>query len=169
MTLPRADQERFAEWVRKATPLVLSSIRRFGGSAADAEDILQDTLIGVLPHLPKIESFEAFVSFVRMRSRWRSFDVWRSRRLGGVSRTESLALHPEAMERVDVGDPESNLRQKQLWEAVQKLPLRSRQVVERAAQGMSSMEIAREMNIAPASVRSLLRHARHRLASSEDE
>lgn len=169
MTLQNADREKVAEWVRKARPLLLGSIRRFGASPADAEDILQDTLIGALPYLPEIETFEAFVSFVKVRARWRSFDAWRSRRFGGTPRTESLDLHPEAADRPAGGDPEFSLRQRQLWEAVQKLPPRSRQVMERAVQGMSSIEIAREMNITPASVRSLLRHARHRLASSEEE
>jgi RNA polymerase sigma factor (sigma-70 family) len=165
------DRERFTEWVKKSHEKLSRAARVFGRSSdVDAADIVQETLMGVLQHWEEFDSYDKFLAYCLVRVRWRALDFVRNRARHSRERLESDLSDTErawVLQQPDNQDPEGMLMAEQLMSMIKQLPPRSRQVLLLSANGLNSFEIAKQLGITPASVRSLLRHARYRLAASE--
>jgi RNA polymerase sigma factor (sigma-70 family) len=159
------DEEKLKQWLERGYSSVLRGIQALGLSKPEAEDAFQDAVIGLLDRRDVFESYDKFVAYLRTSARWRALDNRRHRARG--PRFESELSEPEMAEVLAQSNSEEadfGLYRRELEQAIEALPQRSRDVVTLAALGMDSFEIAQRLHIKPASVRSLLRFARYRLS-----
>jgi RNA polymerase sigma factor (sigma-70 family) len=159
-----ADRERLTEWLERAHGQLLRSVQRLGVPPRDAEDVIQDALIGVIERWKEFETFDKFLAYCLTRARWRAFDAWKKRPRERLESDLSENERARVLGHPDPQDAEATLREHEMMDAVQQLPARSREVILLSASGMNSFEIAKRLGIEPTSVRSLLRHARYRIA-----
>jgi RNA polymerase sigma-70 factor (ECF subfamily) len=141
--------EALAELYDRFAPLLLPLARRILGSAPEAEDILQETLIRVWNNPERYDPARSSVStWLVLLTRSRAIDRLRSRKV--VDRTHDAAqlekpdhASPEAPESVFTQERRERMRQE-----LEKLPAEQRQVIEMAFyEGLSQSEIAARSGI----------------------
>ena len=163
------DEKQLGQWLETAYPLVLQAVQRLGLSRTQAEDVVQDALIGLLDGIRKFKSYEMFVAYLRTSARWRALDSWRRRVREPTPESQlSEADRIRYMEHADSDQTDSIVYRRELEQKIEELPKRSRDVVTLTISGLDSFEIAKKLGVKPASVRSLLRFARYRLAKRID-
>ncbi len=146
-----ATPEGFAEFVTARQAALLRTAYLLTGHAQDAEDLVQSTLVKVVPQWRRIrDNPEPYVRRVMVNeniSRWRR-RRWRERSTDDLP--ELLATEPDHAELIAVRD------------ALAALAPRQRAVlVLRYYEGLSEKEIAAQLGIAPGTVKS---HAQAALA-----
>lgn len=161
------DRVKFDQWAKEVHGQLLGSIRRCGVPRDQAEDIMQEVFLGVLVHWKELDSYEKFKAFCMKRAQWRVLDAWRSH---GKSAAQDYAMSTTnegagSPHQAGIQDAEAFVHGRELMKAIHELPERTRQVMLLSISGLTSAEIARELNTEPSSVRSLLRYARFQLAS----
>jgi RNA polymerase sigma-70 factor, ECF subfamily len=151
----------FEELYRHAYPLVVAAVTLLTGSRTIAEDAVQEAFARAWNRWERLAGYDAPLAWVRRVamniavSRWRS--LRREHRLT-VPASEGAARLDRAADWVD------------LQAALLRLPTRQRRaVVLSAVVGLSTDEIAAEMSVAPATVRSWLSRTRRALADPIDE
>jgi RNA polymerase sigma-70 factor (sigma-E family) len=156
-----ATPEGFAEFVVARQAALLRTAYLLTGHAQDAEDLVQTTLVKVVPHWRRIrDDPDAYVRRALVNenvSRWRR-RRWREQATDVLP--EVLADDPDRAELLAVRD------------ALRMLAPRQRAVlVLRYYEGLSEAEIAASLNIAPGTVKSQARDglARLRQALPADE
>jgi RNA polymerase sigma factor (sigma-70 family) len=123
---------------------------------AEAEDIVQEVLVKVLPHWSSIQEPRGYVLSAIRRAAWAS-----ARR----SRMYRAVLSEDIAEMADPSD-ELALHEAGIWvnEILGTLPPRQREAVALHYQaGLPIAEVSERMEMSPVSVRSTLRHAREKL------
>lgn len=145
MDLNQIWENNFELFVRRA--------KRFGLGTSAAEDVIQDLAIEAIKRKSKFQDGEHFRHWALRVIRHRAIDYLAKNLpvpLGNAS--EQLP----ATESPPVWDSELT---EFIRGAIEKLPSRQRELIERIQAGQSTSEIAKEMQIATASARSLKRHA----------
>lgn len=154
------DTRAFAVLARRHRRLLRAYATRILGSSADADDVVQNTLVSAWKQLPTLRDRAQVRSWLLQITSRNAIDVIRSRK-----------QHDDITE-LDVLDPantpaeESELRSVQhaLREALNTLPAAQRQVwVLRELGGLSYDEVAAETGLSTSTVRGLLARARTRL------
>jgi RNA polymerase sigma-70 factor (ECF subfamily) len=150
------DEAFFAGLVRGYSPRLLPMLRRYAGTGADVNDILQDVWL------------RAFAKRHTFAGRG-SFYGW----LLAVSRTVGMAAvrkrmrEPAAQVLAEIAvanDPDVGLLRDVLRDAVITLPDRERDVVLlRLVEGLSTAETARRLQCAEGTVKATLHHATRKL------
>lgn len=153
------DEDRFLAWWTEIEPAVVSLGRRLLGTIEAARDLAQDVAVGALLRFGEIRDANHFRAWVLTRARWLALDRIRAQRRTVYGGEDSWPERPapSGSENYDAGE---------LLRLVGALPERQKAVMMRSIAGESVADIAAELGITPATVRSLLRHARFRLAQA---
>ncbi|PRB37033.1 RNA polymerase sigma factor [Arthrobacter sp. MYb23] len=166
------DTAAFEALARRHGPLMRATARRLTGSLADADDVVQETLVQAWKQLESLRDPAAVKGWLLRIVGSRSIDHLRKRRnhadLGDVENTVDATSPPKNK------DPETNAvnssRIEALKAALAKLPEEQRRCwVLKEFNDQSYEEIALTLNISPASVRGRLARARITLARTMEE
>ncbi|MBA3495395.1 MAG: sigma-70 family RNA polymerase sigma factor [Gammaproteobacteria bacterium] len=153
----QAARARFERLWPNVLPMLLGIFRR-KGLAEHAQDLAQQVALRLMMRLDKISSDEQMKAYALTAARWIMADYWRT--LPPVE--AAIENAPEEASHFDA--PADALEARQTARAVlEGLTPRENEVVTRLTDGQSIAEIARAMGITVATVRSLLRFARHRI------
>lgn len=170
------DTAAFEALARRHGPLMRATARRLTGSLADADDVVQETLVQAWKQLESLRDPAAVKGWLLRIVGSRSIDHLRKRRNHmGLDEVEQQAeSHVEDHAKPQIRDPEhsavNNSRVEALKEALAKLPEEQRRCwVLKEFNDQSYEEIALTLNISPASVRGRLARARITLARTMEE
>lgn len=150
---------RFERVWPKLLPILLSAFRR-RGLGDQAQDLAQQVALRLILNLERIESDEQLKAYALTAARWVMADHWRAfvPAEGDVAALADLES--------DAPTPSDAVEAREsAFHALTRLTPREAEVVERVLQGQTIGDIARAMGITAATVRSLLRFARHRIVS----
>jgi RNA polymerase sigma-70 factor (ECF subfamily) len=162
------DTAAFEALARRYGPLMRASARRMTGSQADADDVVQESLVQAWKQLDSLRDGDAVKSWLLRITGSRSIDHVRRRKthsgLGDLDHRVDAGAGPEAG-----GNPESaalnGSRMDALKTALAALPEEQRRCwVLKQFNDQSYEEIAQTLNISVASVRGRLARARVTLA-----
>lgn len=166
-TVPGVERDlaQFDEWWRQVAPSLLQSARRYLRGTDEVEDVVQEVAILALRHRSTADwkDIDSFSKWAHARLHWLIMDTWRNikRRSIEVSLDEENHLTSQNTVNDIFGSIESqNLL---IW-LNDRLTNRERQVLEKRISGYSTHEIASDLGVTEATVRSLLRFARRRIA-----
>lgn len=162
------DPEYFRLLVDEQGPMIAAVVRRYATDPDDAEDLYQSVWAQAWVKRRSYAGHGHFRGWLRRLATNRCLEEVR------VRRRQAHLIHRLAAERrsdVEVWHPvgpsailRGRARLRTIGHALEQLPARQRTVVElRILRGLSAHEVAGIMGITPATVRSLLRHAFHRL------
>jgi RNA polymerase sigma factor (sigma-70 family) len=166
----RFDTDRdnqFLAWWLETEPTLLRFARSYGLSAGEAHDVLADVVVLALSKRPDFATVEDFKRWALARVRWRILDEMRLARKVITLPSELL---PEAYSRKNEQQEFEDREERRrvacvLHDAVARLPSHQRAVIEGDAAGKTSDVIAAQLGVTQATVRSLRRFARRRLAA----
>lgn len=145
----------FVGWWREIEPDLLRKAMKFG-LGDRARDVVQDVAVLALMH-EGFSDLEQFTKWASARVYWLSLD-----RLQGAAKTRTNS--EIVLGKIGVAPAqERSVMAEELWRGVQQLPARQRHAMKKSLQGGSTDEIARELHVTTATVRSLLRFARRAL------
>lgn len=146
---------QFAEYCRASRDRLVAAGTAFCGNRQQAEDAVQEALIEAMKQWDTIHGKDAWLHRVMYRKLIDDARKWRTR---------LWRQHPDSELPLPASCP-SDLRESVLavLGAVNRLPVRQRQVVHLHAAGWTSEEVAALLGIRVSTVRSNLRHARERL------
>ncbi|MEU6765506.1 sigma-70 family RNA polymerase sigma factor [Streptomyces sp. NPDC046853] len=152
-----APGESMRDFYERMYPKLMARAYMMCGSRQDAEDVVQDAFVAVLPRWAQYSSYETPEAVVHRAMVQR---VWkmRQRRARWLGRLKDV-VPPEA-----VWDPQISAETSEVLEALRELPLRQRAVlVLHALAGFSSQEIADELEISVDTVRTHKYRGREKL------
>lgn len=143
-------QEALAELYDRFAPLLLALARRILGSAADAEEVVQETLLQVWAQAPRYDARRSSVAtWLVLLARSRAIDLLRSRRVRERAVTAAAADGPPTH-----ASPEgpravwTEERQARVRAALAQLPPEQREILEMSFfAGLSQREIAEQTGI----------------------
>lgn len=147
----------FIQWWAKTEPDLLRMARSFG-LRETAEDVVQDVAIIAIKQRQRFSEFTEFRKWARARTYWLSLDQLATQAKKGTSLDaviSTAAVGPEQEQMASMGE---------LWEHIQKLPPKQREVIRRSLHGQSVEDMAGGLGVASATIRSLLRFARLNLS-----
>ena len=126
----------------------------------EARDVAQDLAVVALQKFESFDDESHLAAWALTRARWLSLDRLKVQRrrlpLNAVGRNYTAET------------PENAVLAEEIQELLERLPRRQRVALELTAAGFSVGEIARELGVREATVRSLRRHARYRLLRNLD-
>ena len=166
------DTAAFEALARRHGPLMRATARRLTGTLADADDVVQESLVQAWNQLDTVRDPAAVKSWLLRIVGTRSIDHLRKRRNhAALDEAETLADAPSGPR---IQDPESTAvnasRVDALKSALQRLPEEQRRCwVLKEFNDLSYEEIALTLNISPDSVRGRLARARTALARTMEE
>lgn len=166
------DTAAFEALARRHGPLMRATARRLTGTLADADDVVQESLMQAWEQLDNLRDPAAVKSWLLRIVGTRSIDHLRKRRNHvALDEAETLADAPSGPR---IQDPESTAvnasRVDALKSALQRLPEEQRRCwVLKEFNDLSYEEIALTLNISPDSVRGRLARARTALARTMEE
>lgn len=158
------DRTTFEQTAARLRPLILRIGREFFGSADDAEDVAQDTLVQLWRYCERLDEGRNVEALAVRVAKNCCVNMKRRQRLQVVRGEEHLA----ATTLMPLPSPHEVLewqeRVSALDEAVGLLQPRERQLFEmRQMEGLSTEEIARQTGMAKATVQSMIAMARRKL------
>jgi RNA polymerase sigma-70 factor, ECF subfamily len=150
------DENLFAELVRSYSPRLLPMLRRYAGTGADVNDILQEVWLRAFSKRHTFAGRGSFLGWLMAVSHTVGMAAVRKR-----SREPTMHALPEV---AVSNDPDTALLRDVLREAVLTLPERERDVVLlRLVEGLSTAETARTLECAQGTVKATLHHAIRKL------
>lgn len=166
------DTAAFEALARRHGPLMRATARRLTGTLADADDVVQESLVQAWNQLDTVRDPAAVKSWLLRIVGTRSIDHLRKRR--NHAALDELENHAGAPSSQRIPDPESTAvnasRIDALKSALQRLPEEQRRCwVLKEFNDLSYEEIALTLNISPDSVRGRLARARIALARTMEE
>ncbi|MFF2844244.1 RNA polymerase sigma factor [Paenarthrobacter sp. NPDC057981] len=166
------DTAAFEALARRHGPLMRATARRLMGTLADADDVVQESLVQAWNQLDTVRDPAAVKSWLLRIVGTRSIDHLRKRR--NHAALDELENHAGAPSAPRTPDPESTAvnasRIDALKSALQRLPEEQRRCwVLKEFNDLSYEEIALTLNISPDSVRGRLARARIALARTMEE
>jgi len=166
------DTAAFEALARCHGPLMRATARRLTGTLADADDVVQESLMQAWKQLDQLRDPAAVKSWLLRIVGTRSIDHLRKRR--NHLALDDLENHVDAPSGQRTPDPESTAvnasRVDALKSALARLPEEQRRCwVLKEFNDLSYEEIALTLNISPASVRGRLARARIALARTMEE
>jgi RNA polymerase sigma-70 factor (ECF subfamily) len=159
----KGDRAALEQLLEQIAPLVHRFGLRMCGHAADAEDVVQDTLVSVMHHLGEFQGRASLASWVFMLARTAC-----ARRRRGLKNRPHLPEEAAGQTVTDVGSPEQAADQKELREALQRalLALSDEQrevLLLRDMEGLSAAEVGESLGLSVDAVKSRLHRARAKL------
>lgn len=168
------DTAAFEALARRHGPLMRASARRLTGSLADADDVVQEALMQAWRQLDTLRDPAAVKGWLLRITGSRSIDHLRKRRVHADLSAVENAVEPDGALRRVKPEPESaavsGSRVEALKAALAALPEEQRRCwVLKEFNDQSYEDIARTLNITPASVRGRLARARITLAREMED
>jgi RNA polymerase sigma-70 factor (ECF subfamily) len=186
------DEEAFAELVRRYTPALQRLARMYVATQAAAEDVVQETWLGVLRGLERFEGRSAFKTWLFRilvnRAKTRGVREHRSipfASVGGGSEDEDEGPTVDPTRFAADGawtsapqdwhdDPEASLRSSEALriaqEAIDELPERQRIVITmRDLEGLSSEDVRNVLDVSETNQRVLLHRARAKVREALED
>jgi RNA polymerase sigma-70 factor (ECF subfamily) len=159
--LSMRDQRGFVEFYESSYTRIVSQILPVVGSLAEAEDITQEAFIRAAARWDRIRDYDAPEAWVRRVALNLAFNtVQRTRRRAVIL----LRGHRETTA------PEPSVERVALSQALARLPLRYRSVIAlHYMADLSVQQVADELDLPPATVRTRLARGRRRLAELLDD
>lgn len=161
----------FEELCRRHSPKLTRCIRRILGDRADAEDVLQETLLSAFTHLHRFEGRSSVATWLTRIAINAAFSTVRGKRrtmvpIDGAGK-DSQAGEASVL-RDEAPDPECQVIRRQqetlFAEWVRRMPPQLREVVElRVTGGHSAKEIAGQLGVSESAIKSRLWRAQHLL------
>ena len=162
-------RDELIRWWANIEPMLVRFARSYGLDIENAQDVVQDIAVLVLKKYSEAasdpeETHSQFVDegkfkhWVYARSHWILLDRFRSTKLV----LESIDFVPE---RSVSPNQEEALIVKDILSLVEELPTNQRTVLQGLIKGRSREEIATELHVKEATIRSLQRYARVKLAA----
>jgi len=159
MTEGEAVDREFEDFVRARGTALLRTAWLLTGHHADAEDLLQDSLIGLARHWERISGEGSPEAYVRRALHHGAIDGWRRRSVRPRVVGEPTGHEPAPGDAFDASDGRLTLR-----EALLRLTPRQRAVlVLRYYEQHTEVETAAVLGCSPNTVKSQTRHALKRL------
>ncbi len=144
------DRNAFRLVVESTTDMLASRARRHGLSAADVDDVVQETYLAVLLGAASFDSSRLFAHWIVGIASNKAVDVQRCMRRRGVAPETPWASLPSR----HIDDPEAAERHRALEGAILGLPRHYREVIVlRYQHGMSAEQIGQELSVPPSTVR----------------
>ncbi|MCD2191336.1 RNA polymerase sigma factor [Actinomycetospora soli] len=147
----------FSDFYRDRTPKLVVFLRYLGASLDDAADVAQETMRKAYERFSPLTNPVAWTRTVAARE----WHARASRARPETSLEDAPASHALLRARDDIAEFESRAESLNL---VATLPRRQRQVLAATYDGATPTEIARDLGLTAATVRSTLRHARNSVA-----
>lgn len=162
----KGDREALSRLLEEISPLVHRFGLRMCRHEADAQDVLQDTLLSVADHLPQYEGRASLASWVFMLARTAC-----ARRRRGLKNRPHLPEEAAKECASDYQTPEDALDQSELRtrleSALESLSDEQREVLLlRDVEGLSAAEVAESLELNVAAVKSRLHRARASLRAA---
>jgi len=159
------NSDAFGELMRRARPQVLGLLRRQTRGAHDVEELYQEVTVRAYRSLPRLREPDRFHAWVMQITYCTSVDWVRRRTLARVNpRLEHDPPDALTVHRGEAADPERCLPF--LVEEIARLnPKHAAALLLRGLEGMAYREIAAQLEISPACVKTYLHRARHCLRS----
>lgn len=158
----------FRSWLEKAYPRLTLAVHRLVGKVELEEDILHDVIVHLIAKEREITSPEMLVAYGIRLARWRALDAYRKH-----AREDAVAARGDLESllygRSDASSEATLLARDELLHQLERLSPRVRKIIILSLAGQESDQIAKTLGIAPATVRSLLRHARYQLAAADTD
>jgi RNA polymerase sigma-70 factor (ECF subfamily) len=156
LDLERQHLEEFTTFYNDFTPKLIGFLVLQGARPADAAEITQSTMIKAWQSWSTIDSPKAWARTVASRD-------W-VRRVADTE--EDLIAEPERSALLSSSsDIDEWIQRDEYYQAMRALPSRQRQIMAWTMEGHTPAEIADQLRLNPASVRSSLRKARRTLAA----
>ncbi len=147
----------FVDWWVAVEPELLRTARRYNITAEAARDVIQDVAVLSIREHAKFTNKHDFHQWVHARLHWLLLDEIRAKRARTVETSDS------SLERSIPPTQEKDLILSEVWRLVNHLPKRQRAAMLGMLEGYSPADIARELQVEVATVRSLQRFAKKRL------
>ncbi|MFF0533586.1 sigma-70 family RNA polymerase sigma factor [Nocardia amikacinitolerans] len=152
-------REAFRDFYRDFTPKLVAFLIQHGARTVDAADVVQETMLLAWRNWSTIEHPKTWARTVASRKL--------VRRIASI--TEDLIAEPEQSALLGSSHQVDNwVEQHDLVRVMAALPPRQRQVMAWTLAGYKPSEIAEQLALDPATVRSNLRQARKTLATHRD-
>lgn len=162
VTITDNDLSQFVEQWRSVAPRLRAHIARLGFKREEIEDILQDVALKLLRTGTQNVDGEHFTALAMTAARWASIDRWRSLSFREEpTDPEVISQHLSSHSHDETAEKSFAMKQ-----ALESLSPREQDVLRMIAAGKTYDETAEALQIAPATVRSLVRHARLRIVES---
>ena len=158
------DRTTFEQTAARLRPLILRVGRDFFGSADDAEDVAQETLLQLWRYCQQLDEGRNVEALVVRVAKNCCVNMKRRQHLTLVRETDSMSETNPAPHLSPHEEVERQEGLKALDEAIRQLQPRERQLFEmRQQDGLSTEEIALQTGIAKASVQSMVAMARKKV------
>ena len=141
-------------WWMHEQPRLLRLAQSYLRGAALAEDVVQNVAVLSLEHRSDFANREEFGRWARARVRWMCIDQLRY---------ATKFSHHDIDSRASAPNQEDRLVATELFESIAALPPRQRAVMRLTITGSTNKEIAEQLGVTEATVRSLQRFGRHAL------
>jgi len=158
VALSAGHDDAFAELIAQFGPALLRTAQTLTGSRAEAEDVVQETLVGLVrsrAHLPQIENFTAYLFTTLRHAARRQIELRDRERRRARDWVDHAAERFDANASTHEPDEQEHLRR-----AVARLPLEQREVIAlKLDAGLTFREIAEQLSMNPNTVASRYRYA----------
>jgi len=149
---------QLAEWWLAIAPDLRRSVRRYGLPVEVQRDLVQDVAVLVVRHGAALAGKGDLRRWALARLHWLALD-----HLGGQGRARLRPLGG-GQEPVVAGGQEGRVALAEVLDLIGRLPERQAASMRGLLEGQSAEAIARQLMVSPATIRSLQRFARQRLA-----
>ena len=151
------DDSKFVDWWNAIEPKVLSLGIKYFGYLDPAKDIAQQVALGAYRRMSDFKEREHFNRWIMAKAHWLALDELRlSKRQVALWSGETKLLKTQpSQENITILE--------EIFKIIAGFPSQQRLALLRSFEGYSTSEIAAELSVTPATVRSLRRHARYRL------
>ena len=153
-------EEQFADFYRSSVPRIMAYLMYRGASSSEAADATQEAMTRLLSRWTSVAH-----PYTWTRTTARHVYVEHLRRREDIV-TGDVPDLPDIQVAKDIDDM---INRHSLITLLNQLPTMQRTIMALSLDGDSPVEIAEELKISPATVRSNLRHARHRVRSLMSE
>lgn len=158
------DRTTFEQTAARLRPLILRIGRNFFGSADDAEDVAQETLLQLWRYCQQLDENRNVEALAVRVAKNCCVNMKRRQHLTLMRETDSMSETSPSPHLSPHEEVERQESLKALDEAFQQLQPRERQLFEmRQEEGLSTEEIAQQTGIPKASVQSMIAMARKKL------
>ena len=151
----------FVQWWELVRPHLLKILKRYAASLVSVTDVEQDLAYMAWKERSRFSDLEHFRRWVIQRAMWRALDELRASRkahqvFSQIAEGEEMRVEPMQ---------EHIVARREISDAIKLLPPQQQVVIRGLFKGKSDRELAMELKIDEASVRSLRRFGRVRLQS----
>jgi RNA polymerase sigma-70 factor (ECF subfamily) len=149
--------EELTKWWQKVEPSLMQLAFHYTNSSESAKELVQDVAVLTLRNLSRLPTEEEFHKWAHIRLHWLGLDrlrVGKGQSQTSLDDTRGISTAPTQEREVLLNE---------VWRCIHRLPKRQRIVLSGMLEDRPNKEMANELQVTEATVRSLQRHARKSL------